>query len=218
MSHLEKLKKISSSSLADADKTIRCLNHQIIRYNGNEIMVGKARVVKVHNDFLGVLTTLADAKSGEVLVVNASATYDAVLGGLFCTEAQRKGLSGLVVDGLIRDVDYIKTLQIPVYARGCRSSAGSTNAIPIEQTEIFCGGVRVSTGDILVGDGDGVVVIDPNDLNETVQIAAEIERKESIILKKLRAGVTLSSMLNLEQHLEKLRQESESYLGFVIDE
>ena len=93
MNQLHRLKKISSSSLADADKSIRCLNHDIVRFNGNKNMVGQARVVQVHNDFLGVLATIIDAKEGEVLVVNASATYDAVLGGLFSTEAENQNIS-----------------------------------------------------------------------------------------------------------------------------
>ena len=90
MNQYEKLKKISSSSLADADKSIRCLSHDIVRFNGNKNMIGQARVVQVHNDFLGVLAGIIDAKEGEVLVVNASATYDAVLGGLFLQKQRGK--------------------------------------------------------------------------------------------------------------------------------
>ena len=218
MNQLHRLKKIGSSSLADANKTIRCLNHDIVRFNGNKNMVGQARVVQVHNDFLGVLATIIDAKAGEVLVVNASATYDAVLGGLFSTEAQRKGLAGIVIDGLVRDLDHIKTLEIPVYAKGCRSSAGSTNVIPPNKNEVFCGGVRVTNGDILVGDGDGVVVIEPSELNETIDKASEIEKKEALILEKLNKGVNLSSLLNVEEHIKHLEEKKKSSLRFVVDE
>ena len=218
MNQLHRLKKIGSSSLADANKTIRCLNHDIVRFNGNKNMVGQARVVQVHNDFLGVLATIIDAKAGEVLVVNASATYDAVLGGLFSTEAQRKGLAGIVIDGLVRDLDHIKTLEIPVYAKGSRSSAGSTNVIPPNKNEVFCGGVRVTNGDILVGDGDGVVVIEPSELNETIDKASEIEKKEALILEKLNKGVNLSSLLNIEEHIKHLEEKKKSSLRFVVDE
>ncbi len=218
MNQLNRLKKISSSSLADADKSIRCLNHDIVRFNGNKNMVGQARVVQVHNDFLGVLATIIDAKEGEVLVVNASATYDAVLGGLFSTEAERKGLAGIVIDGLVRDLDHIKTLEIPVYAKGSRSSAGSTNVIPPIKNEVFCGGVRVTNGDILVGDGDGVVVIEPSELNETIDKASEIEKKEALILEKLNKGVNLSSLLNFEEHIKHLEEKKKSSLRFVVDE
>lgn len=218
MNQLHRLKKISSSSLADADKSIRCLNHDIVRFNGNKNMVGQARVVQVHNDFLGVLATIIDAKEGEVLVVNASATYDAVLGGLFSTEAERRGLAGIVIDGLVRDLDHIKTLEIPVYAKGSRSSAGSTNVIPPTKNEVFCGGVRVTNGDILVGDGDGVVVIEPSELNETIDKASEIEKKEALILEKLNKGVNLSSLLNVEEHIKHLEGKKKSSLRFVVDE
>ncbi len=218
MNQLERLRMISSSSLADADKTIRCLNHDIVRFNGSKNMVGQARVVQVHNDFLGVLAAIIDAKEGEVLVVNASATYDAVLGGLFSTEAERKGLAGIVVDGLVRDLDYIRTLDIPVYAKGSRSSAGSTNVVPPNRNEVFCGGVRVTNGDILVGDGDGVVVIEPNELDEMINKAFEIEKKEAIILEKINKGVNLSSLLNVEEHIKYLKDKKKSNLRFIVDE
>ena len=218
MNQIEKLKKISSSSLADADKTIRCLNHNIVRFNGKKNMVGQARVVQVHNDFLGVLATIMDAKKGEVLVVNASATYDAVLGGLFSSEAERKGLSGIVIDGLVRDLDFIRTLEIPVYAKGIRSSAGSTNVIPPYKNEVFCGGVRVTNGDILVGDGDGIVVFEPSKLDEMIDKAYEIEKKEAFILEKLSKGADLSSLLNIEEHLKHLQEKKKSTLRFVVDE
>ncbi len=218
MNQFDRLRKISSSSLADADKTIRCLSHEIRRFNGNANMVGNARVSQVHNDFLGVLMALNSSQSGDVLVVNASATYCAVLGGLFCTEAERRGLAGIVVDGLIRDIDYIKTLKIPVYAKGCCPNAGSTNILPYEKTEILCGGVRISNGDILVGDGDGVVAIGKEELNQTIVVAAEIEKKEAIILNKLKAGRDLSSFLNLTQHVGNLKESRESEMRFIIDE
>ena len=218
MDQLERLKKISSSSVADADKTIRCLSHDILRFNGKKNMVGQARVIQVHNDFLGVLAGITDAKEGEVLVVNASATYDAVLGGLFSTEAERKGLAGIVVDGLIRDLDYIKTLEIPVYAKGSRPSAGSTNIIPTNKHEVFCGGVRVTNGDILVGDSDGVVVIESNKLDEVIDRACEIEKKEALILEKLNKGVNLASLLNIKEHIEHLKDKKKSDLRFILDE
>ena len=218
MNQHEKLKKISSSSLADADKSIRCLSHDIVRFNGNKNMIGQARVVQVHNDFLGVLAGIIDAKEGEVLVVNASATYDAVLGGLFSTEAERKGLAGIVVDGLIRDLDYIRTLEIPVYAKGSRPSAGSTNVVPTNKNEVFCGGVRVTNGDILVGDGDGVVVIEPNKLDELIDTAFEIEKKEELILEKLKKGVNLASLINVKEHIKHLKEKKKSTLRFVVDE
>lgn len=218
MNHFDRLKKISSSSLADADKTIRCLNQEIMRFNGNVNMVGNALVVQVHNDFLGVLMALTSSKSNDILVINAAATYCAVLGGIFCAEAERRGLAGIVVDGFIRDIDYIKTLEIPVYAKGCCPSAGSTNILPHEKTEILCGGVRIINGDILVGDGDGVVVVGSENLNETIVAAAEIEKNEAIILEQLKAGHRLSSLLNLEQHIGNLEENRESKIRFTIDE
>ena len=76
----------------------------------------------------------------------------------------------------------------------------------------------MTNGDILVGDGDGVVVIEPSELNETIDKAFEIEKKEALILEKLNKGVNLSSLLNVEEHIKHLEEKKKSSLRFVVDE
>ena len=111
---LERLKTLSTSSLSDVNKSIRVLDSGMKKYGNSDQMVGPARVVSCSNDFLSVLKTLDEAKEGEVLVVEARTSTRAVLGGLFCSEARRKGLSGVVVDGPIRDVACIEELKFLV--------------------------------------------------------------------------------------------------------
>ena len=76
----------------------------------------------------------------------------------------------------------------------------------------------VSSGDIVVGDKDGVVVGNVNFFQSVVDLAEEIERAEAFILKKLQNNVPLSKLLNLETHLKKIESGEESVLQFKVDE
>ena len=76
----------------------------------------------------------------------------------------------------------------------------------------------VSSGDIVVGDKDGVVVGNVNFFQSVVDLAEEIERAEAFILKKLQNNVPLSKLLNLETHLKKIESGEKSVLQFKVDE
>lgn len=215
---LKRLKVLSTSSLSDANKSIRVLDGGIRKFGNSEGMVGLARVVSCGDDFLNVLSSLNEATAGEVLVVEARSSTRAVLGGLFCSEAKRRGLSGVIVDGPIRDMACIEGLNFPVYARNTCPCAGASSKLSNTFEPVVVGGVMVSSGDIVVGDKDGVVVGNVNFFQSVVDLAEEIERAEAFILKKLQNNVPLSKLLNLETHLKKIESGEESVLQFKVDE
>jgi len=99
------------------------------------------------------------AKPGDVIVVESGDDEMAVAGGNVCAIAQRNGVAGLVVDGVIRDVGEARANRFPVFARGAspipakRGGAGEMNG------PIRCGGVVVHPGDVVVGDEEGLVVV-----------------------------------------------------------
>lgn len=99
------------------------------------------------------------ADPGSILVVEAGDTEYAVAGGNVCAVAQRRGISALVVDGVIRDVAEVRAAGFPVFARGVVPVAGVKAAVAPLNTQVRCGGVAVRAGDIVVADEDGVMVI-----------------------------------------------------------
>ena len=214
---LKRLKVLSTSSLSDANQTIRVLDGGIRKFGDSEQMVGPARVVSCTDDFLSVLRSLTEARAGEVLVVEARSSTRAVLGGLFCSEAKRRGLSGVIVDGPIRDVACIEGLNFPVYARNTCPCAGTSEKLSNTFEPVIVGGIMVSSGDIVVGDKDGVVVGNVSFFQSVVELAEEIERAEAFVLNKLQDNVPLSKLLNLEAHLKKVECGEESTLQFKLD-
>src|SRR5690606_25927426 len=103
-----------------------------------------------------VIAGLAAAAPSEVLVIDTQGSRRAVLGELFSLEAVRKGLAGIVVDGLVRDTSTLRTLALPVYARGTCPQAGTINRYYETQVPVAIGGVVVHPGDLVFGDDDGL--------------------------------------------------------------
>ncbi|MFE9450503.1 RraA family protein [Streptomyces sp. NPDC006739] len=99
------------------------------------------------------------AAPGTVLVVESGDLDYALAGGNVCAVARRRGIAGLVADGLIRDLAEVREMAFPVFARGVVPIPGAKKAVrPLNQT-VRCGGVRVSAQDVVVADEEGVVVV-----------------------------------------------------------
>jgi RraA family protein len=129
-------------------------------------ILGPACTVKVFpGDNLMVHKSLDLAHPGDVIVVDASGSVlTAVMGDLVATKARHRGISGFVVDGLIRDLPEILELgDFPVFARGV-TPIGPLHRGPGEVNyPVSAGGIVVNPGDIVVGDHNGVVVV-PQDV------------------------------------------------------
>lgn len=112
------------------------------------------------------------APSGCVIVVEAGDRDYAVSGGNVCAWAQRRGIAGFVVDGVIRDVAEVREIGFPVFARGVIPIPGDKTRLGVLDGPVTCGGVRVEPGDIVVADEEGIVVV-PAARAEPVLRAAE---------------------------------------------
>jgi regulator of RNase E activity RraA len=163
-----------------------------------------------------VILALEQAEPGEVLVVDGRGGRRALAGELFATEAARKGLGGLVVDGAVRDTVTLHKVPLPVYSRHIFPNAGTTKRIFETQVEVTCGGVPVRPGDILFGDEDGVVVASTEDLTRWIPIAEEIQAKEDRVLDELSHGRSLLEMLNFDEHFSAISEKRESKLTFKV--
>jgi 4-hydroxy-4-methyl-2-oxoglutarate aldolase len=112
------------------------------------------------------------ARPGDVVVVEAGDTDYAVAGGNVCLVAQRHGIAGFVVDGVIRDVAEVREHRFPVFARGVIPIPGAKDAVGVLNGPVRCGGVAVAPGDLVVADEEGIVVV-PAGRAAAVRQAAE---------------------------------------------
>ncbi|MGR3870811.1 RraA family protein [Streptomyces graminifolii] len=99
------------------------------------------------------------AAPGSVVVVESGDMEYALAGGNVCAVAQRRGIAGFVLDGVIRDVGEVREAGFPVFGRGVVPIPGVKKAVLPLNERVRCGGVAVDPGDVVVADEDGVVVV-----------------------------------------------------------
>lgn len=117
------------------------------------------------------------APKGSVIVVEADANDYAVAGGNVCAVAQQNGIAGFVIDGVIRDVAEARDINFPIFARGAFPKPGGKTDDGESQVEINCGGVTVNTGDLIVADEEGIVVIPQAEIESTLESALAKQQK-----------------------------------------
>ena len=177
------------ANIADNMNRSFCIAGKIRPFN-TAPLIGTAFTVKTRpGDNLLLHKAIDMAMPGDVIVVDGQGdTNNSLTGGLMITWAQSRGVAGFVIDGAIRDVGAIKHLAIPVYAAGV-TPAGPYKDGPGEiNVPVSCGGVIVKPGDILVGDEDGVVVIDPIEAQKILDKARQTVEKEAGIMEDIKMG------------------------------
>ena len=208
--------QLDAASLSDANKALRILPRQLRPYSRGIRMVGRAVTVTASADLVPVLAGLEQSGTGDILVVDAGTTEDAVLGELFATEALRRGLAGIVVYGLCRDTATLAQLPLPIYALGTIPRAVGAAGLPVTQEPIRLGDVEVRPGEILVGDDDGIVVLSDAELDAAWDTAEAIQRRESAIRAAMEDGTSLFEQLNFTEHVENLQAGRPSSLAFRV--
>jgi 4-hydroxy-4-methyl-2-oxoglutarate aldolase len=134
-----------------------------------------------------------DLGPDDVVVLDNQSRLDAtVWGDLLTTTAHRRGVAGTVIDGVCRDVDRSLDLGYPIFARGNWMRTGKDRVrVEATQVPVSIGGVRVEPGDLLLGDGDGLVAVPAARAEEVLLAAEQIEDAEAAIRRAVEAGTSL---------------------------
>jgi len=134
--------------------------------------------------------------AGCIAVVDAMGVMDAgIFGDILCTRMKKRGVAGLVTDGVIRDLAGVLATQLPVWCQGTAAPASVAGLTFVSwQEPIGCGGVAVFPNDVVVVDSDGAVLIPAALLDEVVAAAVEQERLEGWIMSQVDAGTPLPGL------------------------
>jgi 4-hydroxy-4-methyl-2-oxoglutarate aldolase len=169
-------------------------------------IAGPAFTVRTaHHDNLMLHAAIYRAEPGDVIVVEAGDDVMAVAGGNVCAIAQKRGVAGFVVDGVIRDIGESQASGFPLFARGRSPIPGAKEGPGEINHPIRCGGVMVHPGDIVVADDEGIVVI-------SLAKAAEV-------LKKAQAKADADAKLTLEAWEKNHRSKVDASLkakGYTV--
>ncbi|WP_243230765.1 fumarylacetoacetate hydrolase family protein [Microbacterium sp. CIAB417] len=139
---------------------------------------------------------------GEVIVIEARGdAATGTLGDILALRAQTRGAAGVVTDGGVRDFDAVAEIGLPVFSQGAHPSVLGRRHVPWESdVAIACGGATVLPGDIIVGDGDGVLVIPPGIAEEVADAALAQEDEDAWIAEQVAAGHAVDGLFPMNAH------------------
>ena len=172
---VEQAAKYPSSILADVAGRRGALSGRIAPLAPSMRFAGPALTVEIRpGDNLMIHAAMAIAKPGDVIVVDGKGDLtSALMGEIMCQQCVALGVVGVVIDGAVRDSEAIRELGLPMYAAGLNPN-GPTKFVPGRLNHpISIGGVSVKPGDLVVGDADGVTVIEREKAAAMLPLAAE---------------------------------------------
>ncbi len=139
------------------------------------------------------------AEPGDVLVIEARGVTDAAtIGDILATRAFVRGAAGIVTDGALRDTPAIAAIGKPVYHLASHGATLGRMHMPFSIDEpVTCAGVFVMPGDVVVGDGEGVVIVPLALVEEVVRDALEQEAREAFALERVAAGESIAGLFPL---------------------
>jgi 3-hexulose-6-phosphate synthase/6-phospho-3-hexuloisomerase len=168
-------------------------------------MIGQALTVHtIDGDWAKPVEAIDKAKNGTVLVINASSGHTAIWGELATWSAKLRDLAGVVIDGAVRDIDDLFEIDFPIFSKFKVPNAGEPKGFGEIGSEIICGGQLVQTGDWIVGDDSGVVVIPKHRAQEIANRALDVKEHENRIREEIKSGGSLSSVLKLKKWEKKI--------------
>jgi 3-hexulose-6-phosphate synthase/6-phospho-3-hexuloisomerase len=193
----EILEQVSAANLSDALHRGGVLQEIRPLFPGIR-MVGRALTVRTYpGDWAKPVQAIDLAEPGDVVVIDAGGVGPALWGELATHSALQKGLAGVVIDGALRDSDEIIALRFPAFSRLVMPNAGEPKGFGEIGVPVTVGNIRVESGDWLLGDGDGVVVLPRAMSVEYANRGMDVLEKENRIREEIKEGSTLSRVTEL---------------------
>lgn len=209
-----KLASLSTTHFCDASPLVRIFDTNIRRLSSPGSWAGRAFTVLSEGDLVPVMQAIELANEGDVLIITAE-TQRALAGEIFSTAAQKKGIAGIVIDGYCRDINTIRNLSIPFYAKGTYPAAGTKHKLGKLNCPIVIGNITITPQDIIFGDDSGLIAMSEAEFSELLPIAIKIKNKEIQALELLEKNKKLSDIFNLHEHAENIKHQKPSTLKWL---
>ncbi|MFH0787959.1 MAG: orotidine 5'-phosphate decarboxylase / HUMPS family protein [Pseudomonadota bacterium] len=192
----EAFMKVSTANISDAmhrTGELRGLTPVWVGEPGKMKFAGPAVTVRTYDgDWSAPVQAIDRCKKGDVLVIDACAGQTAIWGELATNSCITMGIVGVVIDGAVRDIDDIRKLQFPLFARHFTPTAGEPKGFGEINAPIEVCNRHVEPGDWIIGDESGVVVVPGNLAMEMANRAIDVNERENRIREEIQRGSTLA--------------------------
>ncbi len=194
----EAFSQVSTCNISDAYHKQGVVFGLTPHIKSGERMVGRALTVQTTNgDWAKPVEAIDQAKKGDVIVIDVGGAPVAVWGELASWSARMQGCNGVVIDGAIRDLDDIKAMGFPAFSRTVAPCAGEPKGYGGIGIEIKIGGQPVRTGDWIIGDESGLIVVPKEVAVEVANRAVHVHENENRVREEIKRGSTLSKVNEL---------------------
>jgi 4-hydroxy-4-methyl-2-oxoglutarate aldolase len=165
---------------------------------------GPARTVRCGQaDNLMLHAVLAHVEPGDIVVLTMPEPAPVgVVGDLIATQAKAQGVAGLLVDAAVRDVEDLKSLGLPIWARWVRVRGSDKNVVGAIDEPVEVGGATIRRGDAVVLDTDGAVVVSAERVDDVIAKSREREERERDKRAKLQSGALSYDLDGLRARVE----------------
>jgi 4-hydroxy-4-methyl-2-oxoglutarate aldolase len=190
---VKKASAFASSILADVAGRRGAMHGRIKPLSNSTRMAGPAFTIEIRpGDNLMIHAAMAMAKPGDILVIDGKADRTcALMGAIMLNACKKMGFGGVIMDASHRDTEELLELGFPVYSVGANPN-GPTKYVPGRiNWPIMCGDIAVSPGDLIVGDADGVVVVEREKAESLLTLAAGKVADEQQRISEIVSGKAL---------------------------
>jgi regulator of RNase E activity RraA len=191
---VRKASQFAASILADVAGRRGTLHGRNAPLSPEMKLCGPAFTVEVRpGDNLMIHTAMTMAKPGDILVIDGKADQTcALMGSIMMNACKQLKLGGVVIDAAVRDTLELRELGFPVFAVGANPN-GPTKFVPGRiNWPISCGDIAIQPGDLIVGDADGLVVVEREKVESLLPLAAKKVADETQRIQDIRANKDLA--------------------------
>ena len=201
----EELARLGSATVHEAAARSPVVDVDLVQIVPGSRAAGPARTVRcAQDDNLMVHAAVAEAEPGEVLVLTMPEPRAvALVGDLLATQALDRGVAALLVDAAVRDVEELRELGLPIWARFVRVRGAEKKTPGTIGEPVTVGGAGIRQGDVVVLDADGAAVVPQERVGEVLVAARERAAREVEKRAKLKAGALSYDLDGLRQLVER---------------
>jgi 4-hydroxy-4-methyl-2-oxoglutarate aldolase len=199
---ISELARLGSATVYEAGGRRGYVDADLVQVVPGSRACGPARtVVCAQDDNLMVHAVMEHVQPGDVVVLTMPRPAPvALVGDLLATQAQVAGAAALLIDASVRDIEELREMGLPIWARWVRVKGATKDALGEIDVPVTVGGATIRPGDLVVLDADGVAVVEAERADEVLQASLEREQREAVKRERLQGGA-------LSWHIDGLKEK-----------